>query len=81
VSDEGRKCGVVICTVLDQMRFWGTLEYGGETLIICLSTRSAIMIKYFSVQYNTVHLIASFRESPRATPVQSIPYCIPSESV
>lgn len=53
------------------MRFWGILEYGGETLIICSSTRSAIMIEYFSVHYNTVRLIANFRESPRATPVQS----------
>jgi hypothetical protein len=25
---------------------------GGETLIICSSTRSAIVIEYFSVQYN-----------------------------
>ena len=62
------------------MRFWGTLEYRGETLRLSLYVRprSAIMIEYFSVQYNAFDRDAKFREPPRryASPVNSVLYTV-----
>ena len=53
------------------MRFGGTLEYKGETLIICSPTRSAMMIEYFSVQNNTLDRNVKFSGTTAALRLSS----------